>query len=180
ADVVVPINWHLTDADLATTAWRSGPPDGSFDNLDCPAGQLLVGLTTWSQTYVSGLAPWCARLNADGTLGTAVRGDRQGGQCCFGSADDLCPANQAVVRIVINAGSVVDRVQAVCAPLPGWLARGEIGASLGGRGGGGGTRTQDDCPPGYMGSGLNLRSGDYQFVERVRNLRLRCSRVRDR
>jgi hypothetical protein len=177
--VDVPIVWRVADADQASTAWRSGAPDGSFDNLYCPPGQLLVGLTTWGDVFVSGLAPWCARLNPDGSLGTAARGDRQGGVCCFAN-DDRCPPNQAVVRLVINSGAVVDRVQAVCAPLPGWLARREIGASLTGRGGGGGSRNTDDCPTGYVGSGLNLQSGAYQFIERVRSLRMRCSRVSDR
>jgi hypothetical protein len=180
-DVTTPINWHVTDSDPVSTSWRSGAPDGSFDNLYCGPGQLLVGLTTWSSVYVSGLAPWCARLNPDGTLGMAVRGGQRGGGCCFGSADDLCPANQVVVRFVINAGSVVDRLQAVCAPLSGWLARGETGAALRAHGdSNGGTRYPDDCPAGYMGSGFNLRSGDFNLIERLRNLRLRCSRVSDR
>lgn len=175
-----PINWHVTDGDAHTTPWRDGtPPSDSIATLYCGPGQLLVGLTTWSSLYVSGLAPWCARLNADGTLGMAVRGDRQGGTWS-GSADDLCPARQAIVRFTINAGAVVDRLQATCAPIAGWLARREIGAALRSHGDStGGDRHQDDCNDGYVGNGFELRSGDYNLIERVRNLRLRCARVSD-
>jgi hypothetical protein len=175
-----PINWHITDGDAHTTPWRDGtPPSDSIATLYCGPGQLLVGLTTWSSIYVSGLAPWCARLNADGTLGMAVRGGREGGTWS-GSADDLCPARQAIVRFTINAGAVVDRLQATCAPIAGWLARREIGAALRSHGDStGGDRHQDDCNDGYVGNGFELRSGDYNLIERVRNLRLRCARVSD-
>ncbi len=175
-----PINWHVTDGDAHTTPWRDGtPPSDSIATLYCGPGQLLVGLTTWSSLYVSGLAPWCARLNADGTLGMAVRGSREGGTWS-GSADDLCPARQAIVRFTINAGAVVDRLQATCAPIGGWLARREIGAALRSHGDStGGDRHQDDCNDGYVGNGFELRSGDYNLIERVRNLRLRCARVSD-
>lgn len=179
-DAGSPINWHVTDGDAHTTPWRDGtPPSDSIDTLYCGPGQLLVGLTTWSSLYVSGLAPWCARLNADGSLGTAVRGDRQGGTW-GGSEDDLCPARQAIVRFTINAGAVVDRLQATCAPIAAWLARRELGATLRSHGDStGGSRHQDDCNDGYVGNGFELRSSDYNLIERVRNLRLRCARVSD-
>jgi hypothetical protein len=175
-----PVNWHVTDGDALTTPWRDGtPPSDSIATLYCGPGQLLVGLTTWSSLYVSGLAPWCALLNADGTLGMAVRGGRQGGTW-GGSEDDLCPARQAIVRFTINAGAVVDRLQATCAPVAGWLARRELGAALRSHGDStGGARHQDDCNDGYVGNGFELRSGDFNLIERVRNLRLRCARVSD-
>lgn len=179
-DVGPPISWRVIDGDARSLPWRHGSPGDSFDNLSCGPGQLLVGLTTWSSLYVSGLAPWCAPLNANGTLGAAVRGTRRGGTF-ISSDDDRCPANQAIVRFTINSGAVIDRLQATCAPLAGWLARREFGAVLSSRGdSGGGSRAQDDCPEGYIGNGLDLRSGDHNLIERVLNLRLRCVRVSDR
>lgn len=179
-DVGTPIRWNVSDGDAHTTPWREGtPPSDSIRTLYCPPGQLLVGLTTWSGFYVSGLAPWCARLDADGTLGMAVRGARQGGTA-GGDETDLCPARQAIVRFTINSGGVVDRLQATCAPLAGWLARRELGAALRSHGDStGGSRHQDDCNAGYMGQGFELRTGDYLLIQRVLNLRLRCARVSD-
>jgi hypothetical protein len=175
-----PISWNVSESDVRNTPWRSGEPSSSIDNVRCGAGRVLVGLTTWSSLYVSGLAPWCAPLNPDGNLGMAVQGGRQGGTF-GGSNDDLCPANQVVVRFTINAGGVIDRLQATCAPISAWLASRTFGAQLRAHGdSGGGTRTQDDCPAGYMGVGYDLRDGDYNFIERVQNLRLRCARVSDR
>ncbi|MBP6832098.1 MAG: hypothetical protein KA978_15030 [Deltaproteobacteria bacterium] len=179
-DVGTPIRWNVADGDTHTTPWREGsPPGDSIRTLYCPAGQLLVGLTTWSGFYVSGLAPWCARLDADGTLGMAVRGARQGGTA-GGDETDLCPARQAIVRFTINSGGVLDRLQATCAPIAGWLARRELGAALRSHGDStGGSRHQDDCNAGYMAHGFELRTGDYLLIQRVLNLRLRCARVSD-
>lgn len=179
-DVPAPIRWHITDGDAHTTQWREGtPPSDSIRTLYCPPGQLLVGLTTWSGFYVSGLAPWCARLEADGTIGMAVRGARQGGTA-GGDETDLCPAGQAIVRFAINSGGVIDRLQATCAPIAGWIARREIGAALRSHGdSNGGSAHRDDCNPGYMGQGFELRTGDYLLIQRVLNLRLRCARVSD-
>ncbi|MDO9022424.1 MAG: hypothetical protein Q8S73_30140 [Deltaproteobacteria bacterium] len=179
-DVGFPIRWNVSEGDIIYTPWRSSEPSSSIDNVRCGPGRVLVGLTTWSGIYVSGLAPWCAPLNPDGNLGMAVQGGRQGGTS-GGSDDDLCPANQVIVRFTINSGGVIDRLQATCAPLGAWLASRTFGAQLRAHGDStGGSRTQDDCPAGYMGVGYDLRDGDFNFIERVQNLRLRCARVSDR
>jgi hypothetical protein len=179
-DVGFPIRWSVSESDISNTPWRNSEPSSSIDNVRCGAGRVLVGLTTWSSLYVSGLAPWCATLNPDGNLGMAVQGGRQGGTFS-GSGDDLCPANQVIVRFTINAGGVIDRLQATCAPVAAWLASRTFGTQLRAHGDStGGSRTQDDCPAGYMGVGYDLRDGDYNFIERVQNLRLRCARVSDR
>lgn len=183
-DAGSPISWRLVTSDSSYTPWRGTAP-GSPEVRNCPDGQVLVGLRTWSSDYVSGMAPWCAPLTAAGTLGMATLGGRVGGSHNDngGDDDDLCPAGEVIVRFTGRSGGIIDRSQAVCAPLSTWLTTRALGRTLRQYGdSGGGSAFTDTCPNDYVGAGFEgstRRDFDY-FRDRLGSLRLRCVRVRDR
>ncbi len=183
-DVPPAISWHLVTGDTMYTPWRGTAP-GSPEVRDCPDGQVLVGLRTWSSDYVSGMAPWCAPLTTMGTMGTATLGGRVGGTSNDNGSDDddLCPAGELIVRFTGRSGGIIDRSQAVCAPLSTWLTTRAIGRTLRRYGdSSGGSAFEDTCPAGYVGAGFqgSTRVNFDYFRDRLGSLRLRCVRVADR
>jgi len=147
---------------------------------------VLVGLRTWSSNFVSGLAPWCAPLNADGTTGTRVLGERVGGTDNDSNSDDddYCPAGEVVVRLTGKSGGVIDRLEARCAPLSTWLTTRAMGRVLRRYGdSNGGTAFEDTCPANYVGAGFEGSTGRVLWDlgrDRLGTVRLRCARIADR
>ncbi len=182
-DVPSVPNYHRVSSDVSFTTWRNAEPHSGIVTQTCAAGSVLAGLSIWSSRYVSGLAMWCAPLNADGTRGAVTAGAHQGGSNDH-SDNDVCPAGQAVVRLTTHSGDVVDRLGQTCAAVSDWVSSGTLGATLPERGTStGGGLAVDTCAAGYVAVGFEMRSSAYVldvFIERLENVRLRCERIAPR
>ncbi|MFN2384323.1 MAG: hypothetical protein ABR559_08695, partial [Gemmatimonadota bacterium] len=73
----------------------SARAQGTPFELKCPSGTVLVGVHGRRGFWMDGIGPRCARLNADGTLGTVSNAGYRGGTSgTIGSY--RCPAGKVM------------------------------------------------------------------------------------
>jgi hypothetical protein len=169
---VAPMTPRIKLGTASFTTLQGLPGDNSVLDDRCPTGQVLtgfrgtVGLFSGMGTpLLTSLAGQCGSLKVDATAGQPfpvtvspegalpTRGIPQGK-----AFTALCPSNQMVVGFEGRAGSFIDQLVVVCAPLtvagPPSLAvtRGTF-AKLPAVGGTGGEAFQTSCPAGRIAIG---------------------------
>ncbi len=142
-----------------------GGSGGAPSVMRCPGNSIAVGMIGGAGRVVDRLGLVCADhdINNPNRLGTAYSiSDVVGGQT-EASFERWCNhpdlPETAVVGLELRAGSVIDRVQPVCAVPSAWRAGSRdtfLGLPAGGDGGG---RFVRMCPQGRFVVGLNARSG---------------------
>ena len=125
-----------------------GGPESRTDVLECADDELPIGFRGLSSNRLVQLQLICGRLAEDGSLvesGTSLaRGGTSGD-----SFEEYCPVDEAIAGLRGGAGTQIDSLGLVCAPVAGWVIDG-TGLHPWGRrhGGGGGDDFDDPCPQG--------------------------------
>jgi hypothetical protein len=164
-------SWHTVPDVTSSTPWHGDTRSTTVRG--CNAGELMTGVLIRSSQYVNALGFYCGHLEPDGALTGIRRIDVVGGD--HGTvADEPCPVGQVVVRFDGRSGSVVDRLQAFCAPVPGWYATHAAATPLGVHGMTGGDPWSDACPEHQMANGLDFGIGYFDDSDRVQRFRFRC------
>jgi hypothetical protein len=153
---------------------RQGGTSGAAYDLECGPGMVVVGIVGASGGSIDAIAPACAPVNADGSLGAMVALTPVGGT--GGTAfDDYCPTGQMVVGIRGMSGDALDRIALDCASVDGWNADGSLG-SLGPDHGSApplfSSAFEDRCPVGYA-----IKAFVGTAATRVESLQANCVRV---
>jgi hypothetical protein len=173
---VITRTYTLIPGDTLTTA-RLGSSNGTDRSLRCNSGEVLVGLAIRASMYVSGFASRCAALRTDGTTGPVRETGYLGGTNFGSRTTNDCPAGSMVVGLTGRAGGVVDRVAVQCASLASWIPGRTLTATLPNRGGDGGGGFTVQCPPGFVGLGVDFDTAFYAADFRASRLGLACVRV---
>lgn len=169
-------SWRTDEGASTFTSWRGGD-HGNVRTRTCGTGEVMTGIGVAATSYVNEIAPRCARLNSDGSLGPTSTGSWFGGSAGTRENDD-CPSGQVVIRFTGRAGGVIDRLRAYCAPLQPWVLSGTTGAPLSNHGGGGGSEFDDPCPAGSVATGWEVDDAWYLAATRVSAFRARCTPIR--
>ncbi len=173
-DYVVQENWVVDSVDSEGAAtghcalqYGQGALKGNDNGgsnpywLQCPSGQVAVGIYGQASNYVDQLGLICAPLDsADGTLG-AVDPSTVTGKNTGSPYSVMCPTGQAMVGITGRSGTYVDHLGIQCQYVPTWLASGTVGPSLDAGGGPGGDAFTETCPQGHVINQISGYSGDW-------------------
>jgi len=167
----------------APVAEQSGSSTGGGAyNQDCPANQVLIGLTGTSipvdggTSYPRSLQAVCGTLSIAGNGPYTVTTTRAGNLAQVGTPPNpnvpltgMCGTNQVVVAFDSRSGLFMDQITLQCAPLtisgtsPTFsIAPGAANSAppVGGLGGGGTTaRPRSNCPAGQVAVGNHGRAG---------------------
>jgi hypothetical protein len=127
-----------------------GGPDGRTIILECKDDELPIGYRGRAKDRVDRLQLVCGRLAADGSLtesGTSIVAGGLGGD----DFEEYCPEDEAIVGLAGSAGTQIDSIRLLCAPIPGFVTDG-TGVHPWGRryGGSGGNAFEDVCPEGMF------------------------------
>ena len=147
------------------TSWTSnsvGGSNGSYANLKCNTGEVLVGVRARGNWFVDRLQARCVRVSTSGAWdGAVVSRGTVGGT---GGTEELiqCPNGSAVSGISGNAYAVIDRLRVYCRDLTGPLRVGGAAAFEGSVGGTGGEPFGSiDCPSDLPARGFKAWGGAY-------------------
>jgi len=153
-----------------------GSTGGTEFSLQCASGEVVRGIVGRAGLRVDAIAPVCARLEPDGTLGSAhvLPSEGGGGGTAF---DARCPGDTAVVvGLFGRAGGNLDSVGIACGSISTWVPDGRRGGApdLGEYGGSifSGDPYREMCPAGYVVTEIKGRSGS--LIDRVGAI---CTRV---
>jgi hypothetical protein len=127
-----------------------GGPDARTVILECKDDELPIGYRGRTGSRVDRLQLVCGRLAEDGSLiesGTSIVAGGLGGV----DFEEDCPENEAMVGLLGRAGSQLDSLRLLCAPISGYVEDG-TGVHPWGRlhGGTGGSAFEDVCPEGMF------------------------------
>jgi hypothetical protein len=144
---------------------------GTHFALQCPVGEIAIGVSGRHTSMVSMLSLDCAHVYPDGSIGDArSRGDAGG--VSGEDFEDHCPAGEMLVGLNGRTGRVVDRVGVQCAPIARWMTNaGELHPSAG-HGGNGGDPFVDNCPTGHVVDGVSGSAGNLVDSVQVQCVRL--------
>lgn len=130
------------------------PPRGGTDDraesVECGDDELPIGYLGRADNRLDQLQLVCAQIGEGGGLEESGTSDAIGGD--GGDEFELfCPEDEAIAGIRGAAGTEIDAIGLVCAPVSPWVERGagiHPWARL--RGGAGGDDFDDRCPPGMF------------------------------
>lgn len=102
-------------AALASVGGATNSTNIAFNQVrNCPAGQVVVGLRGYIDTYVAGVEVMCSPFNADTTMGPATALPLVGRQTNNSRGPFLCATGSAIGSLKGRSGDVIDALSGRC------------------------------------------------------------------